>query len=474
MADPRVIVLGAGPAGLGAAWRLRALGKAEVTVLERGPTVGGNAGSFTWRDHRLDYGSHRLHPATAPGILSDIQTLLGDDLRIRPRHGRIRLRGRWIHFPLHPLDLLLRLDKGFAIGVLRDRFRKRRVSAQESFASVLAANLGPTICDNFYFPYARKIWGTAPEALSAIQAHRRVAAGSFGKLLAKVFRALPGARPPMTGRFYYPADGFGQIAEAYAAAAVEQGAQIHQGWTVTALRAPQDEGAPWSVTAERGSEQMDCVGDHLWSTIPIPIVAKLVQHGGGTVPFEVLEATRQIRYRSMVLVYLELAQDQFTEFDAHYFPGASIRITRLSEPKNYAGRNVPSGRTVLCAELPSSPEEETWSLSDADLTELVSDDLAKSGIPISAAPVGVTVRRLEHAYPIYDPGYEVPFQILDRWAASLPRFLTYGRQGLFAHDNTHHALAMAYAAVDCLTSAGFDSARWTTYRQEFETHVVED
>jgi hypothetical protein len=87
----------------------------------------------------------------------------------------------------------------------------------------------------------------------------------------------------------------------------------------------------------------------------------------------------------------------------------------------------------------------------------------------------VTTRRLPYAYPIYREGYEAPFARLDEWAESLDGVLTFGRQGLFAHDNTHHALAMAYAAVDCLQqSGGFDMERWREYRAEFSNHVVED
>ena len=85
------------------------------------------------------------------------------------------------------------------------------------------------------------------------------------------------------------------------------------------------------------------------------------------------------------------------------------------------------------------------------------------------------MRRLAQAYPIYDQGYEVPFGVLDTWADTLPRFLTYGRQGLFAHDNTHHTMAMAYALVQCLGDDGsFDRAAWVRARRSFEDHVVED
>jgi hypothetical protein len=64
---------------------------------------------------------------------------------------------------------------------------------------------------------------------------------------------------------------------------------------------------------------------------------------------------------------------------------------------------------------------------------------------------------------------------MDHWVAQMRGLLTFGRQGLFAHDNTHHALAMGHAAVDCLDGNGrFDGARWQRYRELFETHVVED
>ena len=100
-----VVVLGAGPAGLGLAFKLARRGTFDVTVVERSAVVGGNAGSFEIDGLRVDYGSHRLHPACPPEVMSDIRALVGDDLLDRPRHGRILLSGRWVHFPLKPFDL---------------------------------------------------------------------------------------------------------------------------------------------------------------------------------------------------------------------------------------------------------------------------------------------------------------------------------------------------------------------------------
>lgn len=473
MTTAHVAILGGGPAGVGAAYQLRRLKRAGVTLLEQQQTAGGNAGSFELEGLRVDYGSHRLHPACDPAILADIRGLLGGDLLDRPRHGRIRLRGRWIHFPLQPVDLALRLDPGFALGSLRDAVLKpfRGGGSEASFAAVLRASLGPTICDSFYFPYARKIWGRAPSELSAIQARRRVSASSFSKLARKLLAQAPGLKQPGAGRFFYPRRGYGQISEAYAAAAQAAGADLRFGRRVTRIGAPRAPEEPWTIEAEANGGREITQADQLWSTIPIPMLARLL---GDATPAEVFEAAGRLEYRAMVLVYLVLPVAQFSEYDAHYFPGEDVRITRLSEPKNYAELREPADRTVLCAELPCSVEEGAWSMSNAALGELVAHDLARAGIPLPAEPRAVEVRRLRQAYPIYTIGYERWFGVLDAWVESVPRLLSYGRQGLFAHDNTHHALAMAYAAADCLVGGSFQRDRWAEHRRVFETHVVED
>ncbi len=474
MAETRVVVLGGGPAGVGAARELARRGKARVTLLEGGSSFGGNAGSFEAFGQRLDFGSHRLHPACDPAILAELRALLGADLLDRPRHGRIRLLGKWIHFPLKPLDLLLRLDRSFALSTLRDMLiggRSALPAEADTFASVLQTNLGRTICQHFYFPYALKIWGHPPERLSGIQARKRVSAGSFGKLARKVLGSLPGLKKPGAGRFFYPRRGYGQISEALAEDARRHGAELRTGCRVVGLEAPRSASSAWRVRVESSAGETWLEADHVWSTLPITFLAHSLRPEA---PPEVRAAAEAIDYRSMILVYLQLGQERFSEFDAHYLPGPETRVTRLSEPKNYSGSDEPRGSTVLCAELPCVAGDPLWQRSDEELGRLVVQDLETVELPPAAAPRAVLVRRLRHAYPIYLEGYEQPFGELDRWAASLPRFLTFGRQGLFTHDNTHHALYMAWRAVDCLQGPGLDLERWSAFREEFSAHVVED
>ena len=464
-----IVVLGAGPAGLGAAYQLARRGF-DVTVVERGAQVGGNAGSFDIDGLRVDYGSHRLHPACSPEVFADIRALLRDDLLERPRHGRIRLSGRWVHFPLTPLDLVRSLPLSFALGVLGDSVprRARTNDVNATFASVLERGLGRTICREFYFPYARKIWGVDPTELDADQARKRVSAGSMRGMLRKVLNAVPGLKAPGAGRFFYPRQGYGQISEAYSVAAQNAGATVKLATTVTGLHI--DSGRAVGITLSNGSSGMLPVRQ-LFSTVPLPLLCRMATPSA---PSDVVTAATQLRYRGMILVYLVLRSRRFTEFDAHYFPGSDIPITRLSEPKNY-GLAVHDEMTVLCAELPCGIDEPVWSMSDEQLGDLVKDALATAGVPVKVPVVRVLTRKLAQAYPIYTRGYRDAFDRLDTWAASIEGLLTFGRQGLFAHDNTHHALAMAYAAARCLSDDGvLDRERWAERRREFESHVVED
>ncbi len=309
-----VIVLGAGPAGLAAAYALAREGKARVTVLERNAQVGGNAASFELAGVHVDYGSHRLHPASDAGVLADIQSLLGPDLLVRPRPRPHPAARAVDSLPLKPLDLGLRLPPVLALGVAADMGRKalRRQAtngAAATFASVLEAGLGRTICRDFYFPYARKLWGAEPEALAAVQAQRRVSAGSPLKLVRKVLTASPGLRRPGAGVFYYPQRGSGRLWKHMPRPRLRR-AQTSAWPRRCAASRPQ---MRVSLSNGRRARQPARQPPITRSTIPVTALARAVQP---LPPADILSATEQIGYRAMILVYLVLAQDRFTEFDA--------------------------------------------------------------------------------------------------------------------------------------------------------------
>jgi protoporphyrinogen oxidase len=191
-------------------------------------------------------------------------------------------------------------------------------------------------------------------------------------------------------------------------------------------------------------------------------------------PARALEAAAGLRHRAMVLLYLVLDRPQWTEYDAHYFPGPEVLASRLSEPRNYRDNpDDPGDRTVLCAEIPCWAGDDVWRSADPDLATRLSRELVGAGLP-PARPVEVASRRLPHVYPVYRPGFADDLAALERWATT-GGVVTFGRQGLFTPDNTHHALAMGWAAAEALDADGtFDHAAWQAARDGFRSFVVED
>ena len=457
MADVDVVVLGGGPAGLAAAWRAARSGR-SVLLLERAPAVGGMAASFEVAGVRVDTGSHRLHPATPAPVLTLLRELLGDDLQTRPRNGRLRVYERWVGFPLRPAELARTLPPRALLRIGRDAATRPFTRPDPaSYASLLVGTLGPELYNALYGPYAEKLWGRPGRDIDAEQARRRVSTGGvwgIARTLVRRGRSGPGRV------FFYPRRGFGQIVEALADAAAGAGATVETGAEVTAVRP-----GPGGVEVSTADGRAVRAG-HVFSTVPLPVLARLA---GGPV------APTGLTFRAMVLVYLVHTGGRWTSYDAHYLPGPRTRVTRLSEPANYrVSRDDPADRTVLCAEIPCAVGDPVWTSTPDDLAGLVRDGLRSSGLP-AVELGGVEVRRLPHVYPVYEIGYADRLRPLDEWVDGLDRVTTFGRLGLFAHDNTHHAMAEALDAVAALRPDGTrDPALWAAARARFAAHVVED
>lgn len=450
-----VTVLGGGPAGLYAALLVARRG-IPVVVVEKDAAPGGLTAGFEVDGLAVDFGSHRLHPSIHPDLLMELRQLMEDQLQERTRRGRIRMGDSWISFPISAPELAIRLPAStvarLAGGALRAMLRPNRSA---SFADVVSTGLGKPMGDLFYFPYAAKIWGVDPQHLSGEQARRRISADSPAKLARKALERNSGRT------FYYPRGGFGQIARELARAAEEAGAEIRLESPVTSIM-PVDHG--YEVQTPQGTLNAGLI----LSTIPITTLSRFLGP-----PEAVRHSLDSLGYRAMVLVYLRVPKPQWTEYDAHYFPGADVPFTRLSEPKNYRDGNDPPGHTVLCVEIPADRNDAIWQSDDVALLTMVRQGIVDLDLPDPGTD-GM-VHRIPFAYPIYRQGSEAAFTTVADWLDTKRGLVSYGRQGLYAHDNTHHALAMARDAVACIRDdLSFDRAAWAAARERFARHVVED
>ena len=453
-------IVGAGPAGLMAAWQAAKAGH-EVTVYEKAHAVGGMSGSFTIAGQRVDFGSHRLHPSTPPHLLEALTSLLGDDIQIRERNGRIRLYDKWVAFPLRTADLIRHLPPKFSIGSAMDIIRRPFLDTSgDTFEDEVRRRLGKTVSDEFYSPYAEKLWGIHPSEIDGELARRRVSASSPLAIIKRLIRSSSS-----TGRiFLYPKNGYGQIVEALADAVINAGGKIELEFPIEQIALEKDSCILKSPKGDRTAQLA-------WTTAPLSALPKMIKPEPSQ---EIVQAAASLRIRGMLLVYLVLDQSQFTEYDAHYFPGLETRIARLSEPKNYRDGADPENQTVLCAELPCWTTDSIWSATPDELGEIVRSDLMNLGLP-QVNLVTTEVRKLPFVYPVFEKSTRHEREVLLNWGNTFTRVLSFGRQGLIVPDNIHHTLAMGWDAAQSLKANGdFDNAQWGQALSRFEQHVVED
>lgn len=455
-----IAIVGSGPTGLMAAWRALELGH-NVEVFEGAPSIGGMSGSFEINGLRVDYGSHRLHPSTPPHLLQRISDLLGDDLQTRERNGRIRLYDRWVSFPLRTTNMIRHLPLTFSLhsglDIIRRPFEKR---SDLTFEDEVTSRLGKTVASEFYAPYAEKLWGIPAGQLDGEQARRRVSASSP---LAIIKRLVKSSTP--AGRtFLYPRKGYGQIVEAIANAVTDAGGTIHLDSPVTGIKS---ESNTCQIVVGEKSQTVE----HVWSTAPLTKLTEIIQPKPDK---SVLSAASSLRVRGMVLAYLVLDQEQYTQYDAHYLPSQETRIARLSEPKNYRNGDDPKDFTILCAEIPCWVNDDVWRSSSEKISEIVISDIEKLGLP-KPRYVETHTKRLPSVYPVFERDTMNDRKTLLTWGESLGRVVPFGRQGFLVPDNLHHTLGMGWELAESIGGQSeVDRVQWQSSINSFKKNIVED
>lgn len=471
----RVTIAGAGLSGLYAAWRLtrRTDLDIRISILEKSDSMGGLSRSIDHKGLRFDIGSHRLHPSCRPEIYDDIKRLIGDDLIARPRNGRVYMLGCFFKFPLNLPDLLRHCPRPVMLHILKDLARRPAANRQENFQTfkdAMRSKVGETICNHFYFPFARKMWGLDPDQISAQQAVVRVKTSGVASLLIKLVCGLV-KKPKGGSEYFYPKKGIGQIARAMANDLMQRGVQIH---TMTRIdRITLKNECIHSVHGfHRKQDPFSIPTDLLFSTIPVSELTSL------TFPNHKTDCDfggAPLRFRPVLFLNLIFPTRRLTPYDAHYFPEEKYSFTRISEPKIYSDSSSPVDRTGLCVEIPCDPDHAAFSLKDGELTAWILKQLNTAGLRFSVIPTVMFTVYVPNAYPIYQLGYEGMLQRHLSRISAVKGIISFGRCGLFVHDNMHHAMAMAYDAADCIDPSGtWNAEKWKRCLDGFKQFVVED
>ena len=465
---PRVVCIGAGPAGLTAARHLAANG-AEVTVLERDPRhVGGISRTEQYKGFRFDVGGHRFFSRSAE-IEALWDEILGDQLITRPRKSRIFYNGKLFDYPLRALDALTKL--GFFESTLcmasYARARLFPIKNPQTFEEWVTNEFGHRLFSIFFETYTEKGWGMKCREISADWAAQRIKGLSLGgavlsALTPRWLTRLRHRNVPKTliESFRYPRLGPGQMWEAAARQTEAFGGTISMGMDVDSLQYD-DSRREWVVgaTGADGKPQsFRC--DHVISSAAI---AELAGYLHPELPEPVLSAARALRYRDFLTVALIVRDVDCFDDNWIYIHDSAVKVGRIQNFKSWSPHLVPDpDLNCLGLEYFCFSGDGLWDSDDASLIRLADEELIKLGLVTPGHVVDGTVIRQPRAYPVYDENYEDRIGLFRDWLDdNMPGLHLVGRNGMHKYNNQDHAMMTGLLTAENILGA--DPA-WDVWR----------
>jgi protoporphyrinogen oxidase len=456
------VILGGGPCGLAAAWELARRGHRPV-VLEREALVGGLCATHamtcdegTWR---FDLGGHRFVSSDAD-LSRWLERLLGDELLTQERKSVVLHDGRRFKYPLDARDLLANLGvrenaralTGYAIERARRAIRPRR---EATFEDWVVARFGRPLYDTFFGPYTAKLWGIAPQTISADWAAERISLLNLGDAVLRLagLRATP--IRTYARRYRYPRLGMGQLYERLAAEVVRLGGEVRTNARVVGLETSEGRVTAVRYVDERTRAAERVAVTELLSTIALPELARALHPG---TPDASLRAAHALRFRSLVFLNLALRREAVSENTWMYVADGRLRISRIQEPRRRSPSMAPAGRTSMMLEIPCDVGDDVWTSDVNTLRARFSRELGELGFALDDV-IAASVVRVEHGYPVYHLGYDDDRRTLLTLLERFSNVRTAGRQGLFRYVFMDAAMQMGIEAARQMTTGEHASAK---------------
>jgi len=495
------LIIGAGPAGLTAAYEFLKRTGIHPIVVELSDQVGGIAKTISFQGNRIDIGGHRLFsksdkitawwleklplqgaPAkddlTTGRAMSRILKPGGPDPEktdkvtlLRRRFSRIYAFGKFFEYPLssHLRSLLalgpLRLFRIF-FSYLASHFRP--VRPEKTLEDFFINRFGQELYQTFFKQYTEKVWGVPCREIDPAWGSQRIQGVSVLKVIAHALKSIlhliPGVRQKMDAeaslisQFMYPKLGIGQLWEEVAAQVRARGGEILLGHEVVALSL-EGQRVTEAVLRDRKTGAVRKIGaDYFLSSMPVPDLMRAL---GDTVPAEVLSVARKLPYRSLILAGVLLRglklKNRWRSKTARglipdnwiYIQDARVKVGRIQILNNWSPYLVQDENTVLLElEYFCGDGDPFWEKSDQEIVRLASAELAGIGFIHGPEEVLKTlVLRIPKAYPAYFGTYE-RFDEIRRFTERFPNLFLIGRNGMHRYNNMDHSMMTAMAAVD--------------------------
>lgn len=435
-------VLGAGPAGLTAAYVLARHG-CEGAVFEADSAVGGIAKTVAFRGYRFDLGGHRFFTKLAP-INRLWVSMLGDEFLTRPRLSRIYYRGKFFTYPLVAREVVGRLGLAeaalCALSYLATRMRPRR-REPATFEEWVTSRFGSRLYHTFFRSYTEKVWGIPGSEIQSAWAVQRIRNFSFLRAVLGIL-GLRRNVPTLIEEFQYPRLGPGQMWEAFARWVEGRGIPIYLDHRCVALR--HRSGRVESVILEADGAEHEIAVEAVLSSIPL---SELILSLDPPPPTEVCAAARGLRYRDLVVVALVIDDPEPFPDNWIYLHDPETRAGRVQNFGAWSESMVLPGTTCLGVEYFCFEGDEIWEMTDEEAVELAACELGTIGLLDPDRVVDGVKVRVRRAYPIYDLGYERRVAVLRRHLDGFANLRTFGRNGLHRYNNQDHSMWTAILAT---------------------------
>lgn len=447
-----IYILGAGPAGLAAAYTLTQK-RQPVVVVERDSRVGGLAKSIEYKGFILDYGPHRFYTKIAP-VLKLWNEVLRDEQVTVNRLTRIYYGGRYFSYPLKALEAL------FTLGIVESsRIIASYISARllpnrnpKNFAEWVTAKFGKRLFEIFFEAYTEKLWGIPCTEISADWAAQRIKDLSLLKAIRNALLGNDGKVKTLVDQFQYPQLGSGQLYERISDYLHNHHQPILMNTEV--VKVHHDRFQVTQVTLRNRQtgveETVNCSG--IISSIPI---TQLLQQITEPPSQQILALAKSLKFRNTILVYLMVEGSQLFPDNWLYINEPNVRLGRVTNFANWSGDMLPNQhQTPLCCEYWCNFDELMWQQPEAELVVQAEQDLRKIGLLHSEEISGGFVVRLPRTYPIYAGNYQTALSEIQIYLRQLHNLQLVGRYGAFKYNNQDHSLLMGILAAENVITPG--------------------
>lgn len=448
-----VAIIGAGPAGLTAAYQLTKRGY-SVTVIEKDPVyVGGISRTVEYEGFRFDIGGHRFF-SKSQEVVDLWNEILPDDFIERPRMSRIYYEGKFYSYPLRGFEALMNLGIWRSTMCMLSYAKAKMFPTKDprSFEQWVVNQFGHKLYSIFFKTYTEKVWGMPCDEMSADWAAQRIKGLSLGGAVIDGLKRSLGlhkrrndgmAVKSLLETFRYPRRGPGMMWDAARDRVVEGGNAVLMGTALHQISQDQTTGR-WRVMARRGDEMLTINAAHVISSAPMRELAGRIHPLPST-----MNNALALSYRDFLTVALMIRADDLFPDNWIYIHDPRVKVGRVQNFRSWSPEMVPDealacvGLEYFCFE-----GDGLWSAADDELIALATAELATLGLADPKTVVGGRVVRQEKAYPVYDDAYKANVEAMrGELEARYPTLHLVGRNGMHRYNNQDHAMMTAMLTV---------------------------